>query len=74
MKQMMTLLKVVNLPQREVITEGWPRESPTQPLHSCQHRRQFCAVDCMSTHYADMTSNRIGNTWKAYVDHAKLMI
>lgn len=38
MKQMMTLLKVVNFPQSEVITDGWPSERPTQPLDVCQHR------------------------------------
>lgn len=32
MRQIMTLLKVLNLPQSEVITVGWPRERPTQPL------------------------------------------
>lgn len=37
MKQIMTLLKVVNFPQSEVITEGWPRERPTQPLEVCHY-------------------------------------
>lgn len=41
MKQMMTLLKVVNCPQSEVITDGWPRERPTQPLEIPQYQLPF---------------------------------
>lgn len=63
MAQMTTLLNVVNSPQREVITVGYPSESPTLPLLGLLVA--FRGSRFGHTNYADTTSKKAVKTAKA---------
>lgn len=71
MTQMTSLPKVLNLPQSDTFTVGYPRLSPTLALRTVSHHPYLLSTS-IPTYYADVTSKRIANmlnAWKKVSTH-----